>query len=674
MYCELFIDLKLKHFAGSKSKMPRGRGGRGGHGGRHHAHSHKHDAPRHQGKGKGKGSSICMSRNPWPTQPFILHDLSHFSFVCNVCIVGLSPGAVTDGAGGQKPPVEEERQIGQATAARKQSQHHGQIEQQQMAQPNVANQVKNQSLVNCKKDENKTQIIRMKLKDKLHKFKKIIKIKKWFEIVKSCVLNFSLFGLCLFCFWIESYDCYSGSNYNDEIEGQPGSNADVNGNENNNPHHHGGTNFEHIHYPQKRNVDDHVSASASQQETQPGQQQFETLEEEQYQQPGAAKPSYHAQTQGQASSSDIICYPDLKLKVLKPKTQDVQAKQREGNNNGEYKCDHDVNVSKLTPITCSKSGAIMVGAQLNEEDISIRCEIDFIKGIRISFDNTPDINAIHCPFDKNVANDFINNSNYFWNNIHFYDCFEKSIKHAMQKYYEYTHKTSGEGSSSNNNHSKSGSNNNNDSNKDNGSESGNGNTSQNDNKSHNNEDNDEDEDEDDNNGDEGEDNDEKNGGNDNKKQETRKMREIMNLRGVCHCSGDCGNTLIKGSILFYKNILDGNLLLNLIDETKHLQLYNHIFWPHLFKYCFDNDEKREYLADIICFVEQMWKTVPVLGKCLGIEHLISKHRWLDEKNEDQWQQVLLSVIRDSKQPQRTNKIHHWVKIVFVIYFPNNCLN
>ena len=45
--------------------------------------------------------------------------------------------------------------------------------------------------------------------------------------------------------------------------------------------------------------------------------------------------------------------------------------------------------------------------------------------------------------------------------------------------------------------------------------------------------------------------------------------------------------------------------------------------------CFDNNTKQQYSADIICFVEQMWKTVPVLGQSVGIEDFISRDRWLD---------------------------------------------
>ena len=66
---------------------------------------------------------------------------------------------------------------------------------------------------------------------------------------------------------------------------------------------------------------------------------------------------------------------------------------------------------------------------------------------------------------------------------------------------------------------------------------------------------------------------------------------MMNYRGVCNCkvcSDDCG------SILFYKNVLNGNLSVSLIDERKDLQLSNHIFWPHLFGCCFNNDIERTY--------------------------------------------------------------------------------
>ena len=365
-------------------------------------------------------------------------------------------------------------------------------------------------------------------------------------------------------------------------------------------------------------------------------------------------------------------------------TQLGLSKSRSGHENCESTEEDDVNTNTIRSLSHSKSvssNSMFVFKLDDEKDIIIRCEIDFIKGIRVSFDNIPQINTIHCTFDENVRNDFIHNLNHFWNNIYFYDYFEKSIEQAMEKYDEHIHKTSGGRyypySRGGKRHSRA---------NENGSgASGNGNNNQDDRKdNHNNNNNNNDN----NNGDDNRDDDKKNNDNhdddeddndfsddekkvndkDENQNQQNNLREIMNLRGVCQCSGDCGNTLIKGSILFYKNILNGNVSLNLIDERKHLQLYNDIFWPHLFKYCFNNNIKREYLADIICFVEQMWKTVPVLGNCLGIEHLISKHRWLDEKNEDQWQQVLLSVISDSKQPRRMHKIHYWVMAMFYDIF------
>ena len=328
----------------------------------------------------------------------------------------------------------------------------------------------------------------------------------------------------------------------------------------------------------------------------------------------------------------------------------------------------------------------MFSGSLDEEDDIVRCEIDFVKGIRVSFDTIPEIDTIHYFFDEEMINDFSHNLNFFWNNIQFYNCFEKIIKQAMEQYDEYIHKTGGShgrnraprqnsnsNTSNNNSNNNSNRNNNRNSNsRQNSGGSGNGNNG----------DRKEQDNRDDNNGDDNDDNDqEKKSTNDNDKPDNKNknekynMSEIMNLRGVCHCSGDCGNTLIKSSILFCKSILNGNLLLELIDERKHLQLCPETFWPHLFKGCFDNN-KQDYLADIMCFVEQMWKTVPVLGKCLGIEDLISRDRWLDEKNENNWQEILVSIIDKSKQKQRIRKIHHWVNIMFSDIFsklmPEQC--
>ena len=145
-----------------------------------------------------------------------------------------------------------------------------------------------------------------------------------------------------------------------------------------------------------------------------------------------------------------------------------------------------------------------------------------------------------------------------------------------------------------------------------------------------------------------------------------KLREIMNSRGIYECSGDCGNSLIKGSLLFYQAILNCKLNVFLFDKYTHLQLHPQKFWHPLISNVFNTQEKREFLSDIICLIHQMWYTVPGAFK---YDDRLFKEKWKDEENEDKWQAVVREIISNSKHPTRVAKVKQWVTIMFDCFHP-----
>ena len=78
-------------------------------------------------------------------------------------------------------------------------------------------------------------------------------------------------------------------------------------------------------------------------------------------------------------------------------------------------------------------------------------------------------------------------------------------------------------------------------------------------------------------------------------------------------SGHCGNSLIGGSLEFYNGILNNELNFNLFNEKTHCQKHCGKFWSSLINK-FEVNNRLSDLADIICLIELMWKTVPIERK------------------------------------------------------------
>ena len=82
----------------------------------------------------------------------------------------------------------------------------------------------------------------------------------------------------------------------------------------------------------------------------------------------------------------------------------------------------------------------------------------------------------------------------------------------------------------------------------------------------------------------------------------------------------CGNTLISGSILFYSKFLINNADFHLFNNDIYWIYNSHKFWQPLIE-IFDNENKLDNLADILCFIQLMWQTVPITSKKLNLAHL-----------------------------------------------------
>ena len=90
------------------------------------------------------------------------------------------------------------------------------------------------------------------------------------------------------------------------------------------------------------------------------------------------------------------------------------------------------------------------------------------------------------------------------------------------------------------------------------------------------------------------------------------LRDICLCRGVCNCSGDCGNTLIKGAIHFYMALMNGDLDVKMFDGTTRTTQdeKERNMWRELLK-VFKN-EATEWLIDMLCLIHLMTLSLPNL--------------------------------------------------------------
>ena len=91
--------------------------------------------------------------------------------------------------------------------------------------------------------------------------------------------------------------------------------------------------------------------------------------------------------------------------------------------------------------------------------------------------------------------------------------------------------------------------------------------------------------------------------------------------------------------MFYQAILNEKLELYLLDESKdskHSQLCRDQFWSDLFANCFSTKEEIDILTDVICFIDQMLKTLAANEIDVGIEDLMTKNGCTNDQKDDQY--------------------------------------
>ena len=148
----------------------------------------------------------------------------------------------------------------------------------------------------------------------------------------------------------------------------------------------------------------------------------------------------------------------------------------------------------------------------------------------------------------------------------------------------------------------------------------------------------------------------------------------MSLRGICNCSGHCGNPIMKFSLMFYNAILDRVLDFNIFN--KHVTLKHQAqFWDQLLnEFIFNNDEnidvnkmygkninKEELFKDVICLIYQMVESTHHNSKF----SLIDFDTWDENKNRNNWQGKLKQIFQDSiTDNKRIKQVRKTVEIMF----------
>ena len=111
----------------------------------------------------------------------------------------------------------------------------------------------------------------------------------------------------------------------------------------------------------------------------------------------------------------------------------------------------------------------------------------------------------------------------------------------------------------------------------------------------------------------------------------------------------------------------------LLSTETHLQKYTGQFWEPLVL-VFLREGRMQCLADIICFVNEMWLTVPITKKnprnCnhSDMYEKMGQLRWpkynKKKKGSGCWQHMLLDAVKSSQEEERISKIKLWVIQMF----------
>ena len=156
--------------------------------------------------------------------------------------------------------------------------------------------------------------------------------------------------------------------------------------------------------------------------------------------------SVHNQSDESSSKANIEASPSLSHFTSPPKiNQKASINSFKTHEKLSDLDDESVNDISNTNSTSSQS-AFAFG--IDDKNVNICCEINFMHGIRTSFENITEIDTADCLLNESVMNDFSGNLNQFWNNIAVYNCFNVSIEDATERYDEYMQQRGGGGHNS----------------------------------------------------------------------------------------------------------------------------------------------------------------------------------------------------------------------------------
>ena len=148
------------------------------------------------------------------------------------------------------------------------------------------------------------------------------------------------------------------------------------------------------------------------------------------------------------------------------------------------------------------------------------------------------------------------------------------------------------------------------------------------------------------------------------------LRDIMICRGICNCSGQCGNGLILGAILFYHSLIKGESKGGLdhrwFNKYTNTTVYNSKMWTELLN-VFDNTKTKwsqEWLVDLLCLIDIMTESLP--DKMYY--NPFSTEAWPDPVNRTGTiYEKVERLFERARKEQRREKIKRWVCQMFAEY-------
>ena len=153
-----------------------------------------------------------------------------------------------------------------------------------------------------------------------------------------------------------------------------------------------------------------------------------------------------------------------------------------------------------------------------------------------------------------------------------------------------------------------------------------------------------------------------------------RLRDICICRGISNCSGECGNALIQGAILFYMSIINGELDIKHFNKLTNGAKHEEDMWIKLMK-IFDTNEKEEWLIDLMCLIDLMKELLPGMMKSKWFDPFAKytdsltkttkgKSKNSSNSNSDNTFAKLSVLFNQMRQPARKNRIRKWINQMF----------